>query len=553
MKRVFLLILFIFINFKAFSQDVNVDLDPKIPTAGERFDLIFQLKMKGNQPPKISFRHDGLELLGKRSGGVSLNTTIINGQISTSKEMTLAYTLMAKTPGIFSVSDIIVEIDGKRLNYAPFEIEVLKERKEASGYFLIAIPSKTKIYLGEGIDINYYIYHQPSLRVTGEAVEDFPKFEKFIKRFHNIQPTIEQVNYNGAVFYRRLLYSARLFPEKTGELTIDPLRVTFQYYDTQKSFDSFGGFGAFGFTSRNTEQKTLSSKPVTISVRSVPNPPGDFSGLIGNHEFKLEMVREKVLVNEPIELKFIVEGPGALENFAGPKLYQNPNLEEFDSKSEITELSLNRAKKTFDYTYLPKGPFQKPSEEITFSVFDPQTERYISKKIVLPELIVGGSAIKSFSSGNQSGDKKEMVTSLESSDDKILAPYFMESAPISKSSWINYLLSFLIFLVGAEFAYQRFSKDGKYRHYLDLCGTLKKRGPDYSILHKLLIPLDKDSMEASLIEVINNSELSADGKEYFKKLVELSEKKSYGNQSIKEGFDYRDNFFKELLGFLQKT
>lgn len=553
MKRIFLLILFVIVNFKALSQDVNVDLDPKIPTAGERFDLIFQLKMRGNQAPKISFRHEGLELLGKRSGGVSLNTTIINGQISTSKEMTLAYSLIAKKAGIFSISDIIVEIDGKRLNYAPFEIEVLKEKKEASGYFLMVVPSKTKIFLGEGIDVNYYIYHQPSIRVTGEAVEEFPKFEKFIKRFHNIQPTIEQANYNGAVFYRRLLYSARLFPEKTGDLILDPLRITFQYYDTQKSFDSFGGFGAFGFPSRNTEQKTLSSKAVTISVRAVPGPPNDFTGLIGNHEFKLEMAREKVLVNEPIELKFTVEGPGALENFEGPKLYQDAHLEEFDSKSEISELNLSRARKTFDYTYLPKAPFVKNAEEKTFSVFDPDSERFISKKILLPGITVGGSSLKSYSSGNQTGGAGEIFTSGESSEDKIIAPYFQETAPISRTSWINYFLSILILLLACEFAYKRFSKNGKARYYLDLCGTLKKRGPDYSILHKLLIPLDKDAMEASLIEVINNSELSIEGKEYFKKLVELSEKKTYGNQSIKDRFEYRDNYFKELLGFLQKT
>jgi len=552
MKKIFFLILLIFFNFKGVCQDVQVGLEPKVPTAGERFDLIFQLRMTGNQTPQISFRHEGLQLIGRRSGGVSLNTTIINGKISTSKEMTLAYTLLAKTPGIFSIGSILIEMDGKKLNYAPFEIEVLKERKEASGYFLIAIPSKTKIFLGEGIDVNYYIYHQPSLRVTGEAVEDFPKFEKFIKRFHNIQATVEQVNYNGAIFYRRLLYSARLFPEKTGELVIDPLKVTFQYYDTQSGQDNFGAFGSFGFSTRNTEQKTLSSKPVAITVRAVPNPPNDFTGLIGNHEFKLEMGPQKVLVNEPIEFKFIIDGPGALENFAGPKLFNHQLLEEFDNKSEITELSLSKAKKTFDYTYLPKGPFEKPSEERTFSVFDPQTEQFISKKIFLPQIIVGGSSLKTFSSGSQIGGTKDTFSASEYSEDKILAPYFLEGAPLSRSSWINYLLGLLILLLGSEITYRRFSRGGRYLFYTELCGTLKNQGLNYSILHKLLIPLDKDSMEDSLLNVVNKSELSIEGKEYFKKLVELSEKKSYGNQSVNENFVYQDNFFKELLGFLQK-
>ncbi len=545
MKTFLLSVFFIICN--GFAQDVQVELNPKIPTAGERFDLIFQIKMSGNKPPNITYKHNGLDLLGRRSGGVSLNTTIINGKIKTSKEITLAYTFIAKNPGVYSISDILVEVDGKELNYAPFEIEVLKERKEAAGIFLVAIPSKTKIYLGEGIEVGYYIYFQPSLRIAGENVEEFPKFENFIKRFHNIQPNVEQATYNGAVYYRRLIYSARLYPEKVGDLFIDPMRLSFQFYDTQRGFDSFGGFGAFGFSSGRTEEKTLSSKQVVIHVQSVPNPPANFSGLIGNHEFKLEARQQKVLVNEPVEIKLVVEGPGALENFDEPKLYQNSLLEEFDSKSEISELNLSSARKTFNYTYLPKGALKISTEEKTFSVFDPSSGRFITKKIILPEIVVGGSTLKSYSSGNQ---EKESTVQNENSDEKILAPYFLKSPPVSKSTWLNYFLILVIFSIVIEMFYRRFSKNGKYRYYLKLCNSLKKRGPNYSILHKLLIPLDPGSMGNSLLDVIDNSSLTDDSKEYFKKIVELSEKKSYGNQMANEGFVYREGHFKELLGVL---
>ncbi len=549
MKKVLLLIMLI-VNH-AFGQGMQVELSPKIPTAGERFDLIFQIKMTGNKSPIISFQHEGLELLGKRTGGVSLNTTVINGRISTSKEITLSYSLLAKRAGIFAISNIVVEVDGKNLNYAPFEIEVLKERKEASGFFLIAIPSKTKIYLGEGIDVNYYLYFQSSLRITGETVEEFPKFEKFIKRFHNIQPTIEQATHNGAVFYRRIIYSARLYPEKTGELNLDPMKLTGQYYDTQRGLDSFGAFGAFGFSTGRTEQKTLSSKPIPITVLAVPSPPQDFTGLIGNHDFKLEAQQQKVLVNEPIEIKFVVEGPGALENFEGPKLFQHPLLEEFDSKSQISELNLSVARKTFNYTYLPKGALQKNSEEKTFSVFDPQTGKFLSKKIILPEIIVGGASLKSFSSGNQMNFEKGAFTLGELSEDKMLAPYFLQTVPLSKKSWINLFLGMLILALGAEMIYRRFSKDGRYRYYYSIWNSLKKNGLNYSALHKLLIPLNNDSMEDSLLSVIENSELSNESKDYFKKLVEFSEKKSYGNQKLNERFEYKESLFKELLGILK--
>jgi hypothetical protein len=549
MKKVLILIMLIMNH--AFGQGVQVELSPKIPTAGERFELIFQIKMTGNRAPNITFQHEGLELLGKRSGGVSLNTSVINGRISTSKEITLSYSLLSKKPGIFSISDIKVEVDGNILNYAPFEIEILKERKEASGFFLIAMPSKTKIYLGEGIDVNYYLYFQSSLRITGETVEEFPKFQRFIKRFHNIQPTIEQATYNGAVYYRRIIYSARLYPEKTGELYLDPMKLTSQYYDTQRGLDSFGAFGAFGFSTGRAVQKTLSSKQVPITVLPVPNPPQDFTGLIGNHEFKLEAQQLKVLVNEPLEIKFVVEGPGALENFEGPKLFQHQLLEEFDNKSVITELNLSSARKTFNYTYLPKGAFQKNSEEKTFSVFDPQSGKFLTKKIIIPEIIVGGASLKSFSSGSQLNYEKGAFITGELSEDKMLAPYFLQTVPLSKKSWINLFLGILILAIGAEMIYRRFSKDGRLRYYYDICYSLKKNGPNYSALHKLIIPLNTNSMEDSLLNIIENSGLSKESKDYFKKLVEFSEKKSYGNQRINERFEYKENLFKELLGILK--
>jgi single-stranded DNA-specific DHH superfamily exonuclease len=80
---------------------------------------------------------------------------------------------------------------------------------------------------------------------------------------------------------------------------------------------------------------------------------------------------------------------------------------------------------------------------------------------------------------------------------------------------------------------------------------LKKNGPNYSALHKLIIPLNTNSMEDSLLNIIENSGLSKESKDYFKKLVEFSEKKSYGNQRINERFEYKENLFKELLGILK--
>jgi len=554
MKKIYA-ILCLIVSLNLFAQEVKILLDPKVPVAGEQFDMIFKIKLSGSGKPRVQFSPGRLRLIGKRSGGMSINTSIVNGRFTTIRETSYIFTLIAPKAGTYPINDAALVWTGGRKALAGMTIEVLKERGRARNYFLIAIPSKTEVYFNEGIDVNYYLYFRPSVRLTGEGVAEFPKFAKFIKRFHTVKPVMETVTYKGNVFRRRLFYSARVYPEKIGKLIIDPLKVTIQYYDTEEQRDRFGGFGAFGFRARQTRQTSVSSKDIVITVKDFPTKgkPADFTGLVGDHQFKLEVNRSKVLINEAVELKFSVEGPGALENYDSPSLFQIEALESFDTNSELTEIGASRARKTFDYTFLARAPLVLDQRKISFSIFDPEQKKYIRKEVLLPGIKIAGVATKTDSS---QGFKRTAtpIGELEDTGGNLLAPVFTSSG---HKSWADYLIIFLILVLLGQFiemAYGNLKRSENEVKLLKLCKKIENEGPDYSSVHQLILHLapGQKVAEPSISKILEESKLSLRAKKYFGKLIRHAESRTYKKDHGTVKFNFDQKYFKELLAQVLK-
>ena len=244
--------------------------------------------------------------------------------------------------------------------------------------------SKTKVYIGEGIDVNYYLYYKGA--VGGADVKEFPKLNKFIKRFHRINLPPESVQYRGQILRRQLAYSARLYPEKVGSAILDPMKMSIQIVENQ--------YGGFGFGTQTFKNRDIASPVIDVEVLPLPSEgvPASFTGLVGEHQFSLSVPKNKFLINEPIEIKLEVRGKGALENFDAPVIFADKNLEQFDTKSEVTELGNQEAKKIFEYTLLARGPVDIAGRELALAYFDPSSGKYIEKKITVPALTVSGVA-----------------------------------------------------------------------------------------------------------------------------------------------------------------
>ncbi len=563
MKKIIFFIITIF-SMTILAQTVEVVVEPKEPVKDETFFVTFKVKTSGSEEPYISFTPFGASVLGKNYQGLSISTIVINGKFTTTKEQAVVYELLAERTGQVYLRNVKVELDGKTIPLDEVRINVLSEAKRIPEAFIEAEASKTKVYLGEGLDVNYYLYVKNS--ITANDVKEFPKLNKFIKRFHRLNTPVEMVQYKGQVFKRFLTYSARLYAEKIGTAVLDPMTLSVQLVETD--------YSGFGFGSQRVRNKDLSSPRIEIEVLPLPaeGVPPSFTGLIGDHDFTLSVAKTKYLVNEPIEIKLEVKGKGAVENFDSPVIYSDNNLEQFDTKSEVTELGMQAAKKVFEYTLLARAPLKIESREMSFAYFEPSTGKYIVKNVNVPGIEVSGVAATA--TGGDVNDKKDLTLgapenssfldsifknkkSLEKNQLGLVGPSLLGQRRWFGSGFI--VLNSILVLIwvsicihwGLTDKYELGPKSLSKIIKRDIA-SMKKSGLNYSKLYHALVALDKKNAMGSggisIINIVNDSQLSLEAKNYFLNALNFTEGGTYAeNRTSKGAIVFEKKHFNELL------
>lgn len=581
MTKIKFLILSFIISFAswAFADDVSTEVSPPEPVMNESFFVTFKIKATGDTEPYVSFTPSGAQVLGKREQGVSIQTTVINGKFTTTKEQNVVYELVSERSGLVTLRNIKIDANGKTTSLKDIHINILSVPKKIPEAFMEAQVSKTKVYVGEGIDVNYYLYFKTS--INANDVKDFPKLNKFIKRFHHINSPVETVKYKNEVLKRILAYSARVYPEKPGTATIDPMKISVQIIEST--------YNGFGFGSQRFKNKDLASNSIEIEVAALPteNVPAGFTGLVGEHEFNFSPGKGKYLVNEPIELKLEVSGKGALEKMDAPAIYADNNLETFDTKSEVTETGNSSAKKVFDYTYLARNALSIKGRELALAYFDPNSGKYVEKKIQIPGIEVSGAAAQATSGDKNKSTQNTASESTKNSDPindfftkwfgsssnkagtakvatpnqiGIVGPMFKDTNYFESNIYnvVNIVLIVIIITFGF-YIYK--TSDGEEvivatnnQEAKIILKAIKSKGMNYSNLYKFLALLDKKNVMAgggvSLTDLIHNAGLSREAKLYFKNSLEACEQQLYGVNKSKGEVKFESKYFNEVMKIL---
>ncbi|WP_127715258.1 BatD family protein [Halobacteriovorax sp. HLS] len=526
MKKLLLLLLLTLGVFSSYgSEKVNVFIQPSSPIVNEPFDLIFKIQLSGDEDPYISFDPGRFEVLGKSNQGVSIKTTILNGKFATKKEVNIVYSVQSQYSGQNYIRNIEVDFGGgKKEKLKNLSINVLKEPQRAKDIFVLAVPSKTDVYVGEGFDVNYYLYFK--IGVLGSEVEKYPTLSKFLKRFHIVNEVVETVRYQGEMYRRTLKYSARLFAQKPGEATIDPLKLKVQYASSRNR-------GAFGFGLQLGQYRTRSfnSSKVKINVMSLPseNVPPYFTGLVGKHEFNLTVPRNKFLVNEAIEAKLEVKGVGALEAFDPPKIFSHESLEEFDTKGEIQPVDKQVQKKIFEYTFLPRAGFKLEPSTTKVAYFDPDQNVYVTTEIPVPEMIVSGAntTARSFtrpevSAGEDVKDEKPQ----ESIPNKGIVGIGLGKSVTSSLTPLRLNISLVMAIILVVISFFITGKKSSNENIKRLVKEAISKNCSYSTIYALINYLPGDEQKTAT-EKLGASSLSDQAKDHLLMLLDALERGTY--------------------------
>lgn len=558
MKRLIGVILFnVLLSTSLFAASVEISFDPVRPVVNESFNIIFTIStsQQNSKEPYISFELSRGEVKGKQLAGTTTNATVINGRFQLSKSYKYVYEVITDRSGTLILRNIEVDIDGQVIKPSPKKAKVFNKRQQPSSFFLQAETSRSSGFVGEGIDLRYYLYARSP--VSPMEIEIFPKLKGFIKRFHMPNNSSETVEVDGVIYRRTVQYSARIYPEKVGKLRVDPLKLKVQYSDNNRN-----NFGQFGFAFGRRRTKSIRSKPIEIDVQPVPteNLPGTFTGLIGKHDFKFSINKTKFLVNEVLELKLVVEGPGALENLDIPQLITHPQIEGFDIKNELNEIGTSSASKTFEFTYLPRGNVELPEKKINFYYYDRSQGGFVPIEIVIPAISVkGGGQVNVNNTGGNKAAAGSSYTQPDMNEKRpqapiiynLLAPDFTEKDdsralnPI-KLGIVFCVLAILALVISMFKGFKLFKKypDGVKESFQEVLN----QGLNFATISRFIRQVSVDQpVHRPLKEQIQGLKISDDAKNYFVQCVAQTEVKNYGRNRNKNKVKIERKYFKEAL------
>ena len=392
MKLKFLILSILF--FTGLSLQAQVRFEAKVSKnklgVNERLRVDFEMNQDGDNFRPPSF--DGFTVVGGPNQAVS--NRWINGDRTYSK--TYSYYLQPNSRGRKTIAQAEITVDDKIYKTTPVDVEVTaavekptdgddSELIASDNLHLVAEVSDATPYLNEGITVVYKLYVSPRISVSNFREVDSPKFSDFWSQnieIRELRP--ENGEYRGEPYRYVVLKKAVLYPQKTGELELEPLTLSVSVDVPSDRRDIFGS------RIYKTINKTVAAGTRTIDVKPLPDgKPAGFTGAVGKFSMDVSTTKEKLKASESLEAKVEIRGNGNLNLFELPALEVPSSLEMYSpERIENVTTTLNGKQGSIidNYTIVPTRKGQYPIKPLNFSYFDPQSETY--KSLSSQEIVI---------------------------------------------------------------------------------------------------------------------------------------------------------------------
>lgn len=456
MKK-YILLLFLFIGNLLLAQ---VQFEAKVSknTLGlnERVRIEFTMNADGDNFVPPNFEASGFRVVGGPSQSVSQSW--INGKSSFNKSY--SYVLIPSQKGSLTIRQASIEINGQVYKTSPLKItvtnavEMPRDPNEApaisadDNIYLVADVSKSNPYVNEPITVVYKIYFSYNIGITNWRELSKPKYNDFWSQNIDIKQLVaEEGMFKGERYRYVVLRKTVLYPQKSGKLEIEPLSLDI---DVQVPTNRRNIWGQVLMTE---DSKRVSAGSKVINVRALPETgkPEDFSGAVGQFDFKVTPSKTTLKNGESLDLNVSVVGKGNLKLFNLPKPVVPSALEMYDPIHEenvSTPLSGMTGKIADKYTIIPqyKGNYQiKP---MRFTYFDLASSRY--KTITSNEILINVLDGPSIASSEKSNAGEVSKTKVEVSKTFAYNKQKTMLSAIEKEDFLGsklfYTLMFLPFL-----------------------------------------------------------------------------------------------------------
>jgi len=353
----------------------------------QRFRIEFTVNKQGAdnfKPPSFA----NFKVVGGPSS--SVNQSWINGKASYSQAY--IYIVEPKKIGEFTIEPAKIEYKGEIVMSNRVKITVTKEVEipkdpnnpnyiAQQSIHLVAEVSNLNPYVGEGIYVVYKLFVSENINLNGSRVSESPEYKGFWNQNIDVQQSnFKEGKYNGEKYRYVILSKAVLIPQRSGKLVIEPIAMDFSVGVPTGRGDFFGNM-----ITRNINFSTKSAEK-QVKVKALPEEgkPIDFSGAVGEFDFKVVANKNVLKANDAAQITMEISGKGNLKLFELPKITTPVELEVYTPEHKeqvVTSLSGLRGSISDAYTVVPqyKGKYKIP--EVSFSYFNPKRKKIQYYKI----------------------------------------------------------------------------------------------------------------------------------------------------------------------------
>ena len=375
------------------SFEINT---PLMVQQGEPFRIEFILE--NAQPDENSYSapaFEGLDVMAGPTIATGSSFSFINGVESRKTTYTFTYVMMASGAGNIEIGEAALTVDGKRYATKKTTIEVVAaqeggstanehgssvQRQLAKDDILLRMNiSRGSVYKGEPVRASLVIYTRASIA----NIEDFklPSFDGFWSQELPIsQQNSSRENINDKVYEAYVLKEYLLYPQKSGELVIEPTTLTAvaQVVVKNNRYDPFFGRGADVYD----VPRSLSTGAVKINVKELPEgAPASFTGAVGEFTLSSEVPSVEMKANSAATYTVKISGSGNLNFLQQPELMLPSSFELYDvrrSEQINTTATGLSGWKQFEYPFIVRSEGEYNIDGVAFTYFNPQSGEYVT-------------------------------------------------------------------------------------------------------------------------------------------------------------------------------
>ena len=419
------------------AADEKVSFEVKAPMVvakGEAVRVEFTLNASPDEDSFKAPSFEGFDVIAGPAFSQGSSIQIVNGQMTRSSNYTITYVLLPQQEGNFTIGAASVRVGKSEYRTKSLPIEVVDEGAGASGgkretpqsgqqadvqqqvgkddILLRMILSRTTAFKGEPIRATLKLYYRVNLR--GDNGTKFPSFNGFWAQEIEQEPQPQRERYNGKVYETQVIKEYLLYPQQSGELTIEPaeLNVIAQVMVQSANPDPFFGGGHEVYDVR----RSLRTAPVKVTVRDLPaGAPGSFGGAVGKFTMASNLPSTELAANSGATFTIKISGTGNLSFVQAPKLTLPSSFEQYNVKtteSMKTTAAGTTGYRQFEYPFIARAEGEYEIAPVEFTFFDPDTKQYITLSTSRMPLNV--------TPDTGGGSSQQVMTGLSKEDVKLL-------------------------------------------------------------------------------------------------------------------------------------